>query len=301
MKRILLAYNPVSGHAAFKRKLDSIIDAFQKRGIILSMYRTRRDDWSDFADFVKESRAEGIISAGGDGTLHAVVNAVLKAELQLPIGIIGSGTSNDFASFLEIKDLNSYLDAVVEGKTRKVDVGVVNGHEYFINVASAGSLTSIAHEVNAKLKNSLGRLAYYLRAVREIPKFKPIEIRVHADRVEFELEAFLFVVLNSPTVAGLKHAAEFASVDDGKLDFVAIRKCNTKRLINLTRDLFAGRGANDDEVIFHLQSKRFYISSKQQLTSDLDGEVGDELPIEIDTLPKAVEIFVQLDAARSNG
>ena len=291
MKRILLAYNPVSGHAAFKRKIDSITDACQTRGIMLTLYRTRRDDWSDFAEFARESRAEGILSAGGDGTLHGIVNAVMKSELRLPIGIIGSGTSNDFATHLEITDLGKYLDAVAEGRTRKVDVGIVNAREYFINVASAGSLTSIAHEVNAKLKNSLGKLAYYLRAVKEIPKFKPIKIRVDADKVEFELEAFLFVVLNSSTVAGLKNAAKFAVIDDGKLDFIAVRKCKPKRLMQLTRDLFAGRGAIADDVIFHLQSKRFYISSEQELTSDLDGEVGDELPIEIDTLPRAIEIF----------
>ncbi len=292
MKRILLIYNPVSGHAAFKRRLDDIIRACQNRGIVLTMYRTRRGDWSDFVSYVVESRAEGLIAAGGDGTLHAVVNAALKSSINLPIGIIGSGTSNDFATHLGIDNLNKYLDAVADGRTQRVDVGIVNGREYFINVASAGMLTSIAHEVNARLKNSLGKLAYYLRAVREIPKFRSLPIKVDADGVEFELEAFLFVVLNSSTVAGLKNVADFASIDDGKLDFIAVKRCNPRRLMKLTRDLFSGRGVPNDDVIFKLQSKRFYISSTERLISDLDGEAGDELPIEIDTLERAVEIFV---------
>ena len=292
MKRILLIYNPVSGHAAFKRQLDHIIDSCQRRGILLSMYRTRRGDWSDFDACVRASRAEGLISAGGDGTLHAVVNAVMKSRLKLPIGIIGSGTSNDFATHLGINDLDKYLDAIAEGRTRKVDVGVVNGREHFINVASAGMLTSIAHEVNTKLKNLFGKPAYYLRAVREIPKFRSLPIKVDADGVEFELNAFLFVVLNSPTVAGLKNVADFASIDDGKLDFIAVKQCSPKRLIKLTRDLFSGAGALDEDVIFKLQSRRFYISSEEELISDLDGEAGDELPIEIDTIPNAVEIFI---------
>lgn len=292
MKKILLIYNPVSGHAAFKSRLDDIIDAFQRRGILLSMYRTRKDDWSDFDACVKESRADGLISAGGDGTLHATVNAVMKFQLDIPIGIIGSGTSNDFATHLGIDDLNEYLNAIAEGRTRRVDVGVVNGREYFINVASAGMLTSIAHEVNTRLKNSLGKMAYYLRAVREIPKFRSITIEVDADGIEFELDAFLFVVLNSSTVAGLKNVADFALIDDGKLDFIAIKPCSPQRLMTLTRDLFSGKGIVDEDAIFKLQSKRFYISSKEKLMSDLDGEAGDELPIEIDTIPRAVEIFV---------
>ena len=292
MKRILLIYNPVSGHAAFKRRLDNIIEACQRRGILLSMYRTRRGDWFDFEACVRESRAEGLISAGGDGTLHAVVNAVMKSSIDIPIGIIGSGTSNDFATHLGIDDLNKYLDAVADGRTRKVDIGVVNGREYFINVASAGMLTSIAHEVNTKLKNSLGKPAYYLRAVCEIPKFRSHSIKVDADGIEFELDAFLFVVLNSSTVAGLKNVADFASIDDGKLDFVAVKQCSLQRLMKLTRDLFSGAGGLDEDVVFKLQSKRFYISSEEELISDLDGEAGDELPIEIETLPRAVEIFV---------
>ena len=292
MKRILLIYNPVSGHAAFKRRLDNIIEACQRRGILLSMYRTRRGDWFDFEACVRESRAEGLISAGGDGTLHAVVNAVMKSSIDIPIGIIGSGTSNDFATHLGIDDLNKYPDAVADGRTRKVDIGVVNGREYFINVASAGMLTSIAHEVNTKLKNSLGKPAYYLRAVCEIPKFRSHSIKVDADGIEFELDAFLFVVLNSSTVAGLKNVADFASIDDGKLDFVAVKQCSLQRLMKLTRDLFSGAGVLDEDVVFKLQSKRFYISSEEELISDLDGEAGDELPIEIETLPRAVEIFV---------
>lgn len=292
MKRILLVYNPISGQAAFKRRLDEIIRACQRRGIVLAMYRTQRSNWSDFDAYVRSIRAEGLIAAGGDGTLHGVINAMLKASIDLPIGVIGSGTSNDFATHLGITDLNKYLDAIADGRTQRVDVGIVNGREYFINVASAGMLTSIAHEVNARLKNSLGKLAYYLRAVREIPKFRSIALKVDADGVEFELEAFLFVVLNSSTVAGLKNVADFASIDDGKLDFIAIRKCSTRRLMKLTRDLFSGRRVLDDDVIFRLQSKRFYISSSERLISDLDGEAGDELPIEIDTLNRAVELFV---------
>ena len=100
------------------------------------------------------------------------------------------------------------------------------------------------------------------------------------------------MVLNSSTVAGLRNVADFALIDDGKLDFIAIKPCSPQRLMALTRDLFSGKGIIDEDAIFKLQSKRFYISSKEKLMSDLDGEAGDALPIEIDTIPRAVEIFI---------
>ena len=294
MKKILLVYNPVSGRAAFKTKLDDIIELFQRHGIILSIYRTQRENNSNFIDFVRESNVDGIIAAGGDGTLHAVVNWLLKAEIELPLGVIGSGTSNDFASYLGInKDLAGYFDRIVAGNTRKVDVGIVNDEKYFINVASAGAFTSIAHKVNFKLKNALGKSAYYLQGLGEISKIKSSTLQVAADGVKFEFDAFLFIVLNSGTVAGMKNVADFAKIDDGKLDFLAVKKCGTSKLLKIMRSLFGGKGINlNDENIFHLQSNKFVISSTSELTSDIDGEMGFPLPIEIKTIPQALDFFI---------
>lgn len=294
MKRLLLVYNPVSGHAAFKSKLDGIVEAFQQRGILLTMYRTRRDDHSDFVKFLTESRADGIIAAGGDGTLHAVVNWILKDKIELPVGIIGSGTSNDFASYLDIKkNIESYFDRIAAGNIRKVDVGLVNNEKYFINVASAGAFTAIAHEVNVKLKNAFGKLAYYIQSIGELPKFKAVKIQVGADSVNFELDAFLFIVLNSGTVAGMKKVADFAKIDDGKLDFLAIKKCSPRSLIKIFKGIMSGKGVNlNNENILHLQSSKFHISSTANLVSDIDGEIGSPLPIEIETIPQVLDFFV---------
>ena len=293
MKKILLVYNPVSGHAAFKSKLDGIVEAFQKRGILLTMYRTRQGDNPEFAECVRESRADGIIAAGGDGTLHAVVNWIMKAKIDLPIGIIGSGTSNDFATYLGInKNLEEYFDRIAAFKTREVDVGLLNGEKFFINVVSAGAFTAIAHEVNVKLKNFLGKPAYYLQSLKELPKFKAVKFKVDANNLSFEFEAFLFILLNSGAVAGMNKIADFAKIDDGKLDLIAVKKCSPAKLLRIIRSLFSGKGINlKDENILHIQSKEFVISSVTELTSDIDGEVGSKLPLEIDTISKALNFF----------
>ena len=294
MKRLLLVYNPVSGHAAFKTKLDSVVEAFQRRGILLTMYRTHKDENSDFIEFVTESHADGIIAAGGDGTLHAVVNWLIKDKINLPLGIIGSGTSNDFASYLGINEnLEAYFDRIAVGNIRKVDVGLVNDDKYFINVASAGAFTAIAHEVNVKFKNAFGKLAYYIQGIGELPKFKSVKLKVSADRVNFEFDAFLFIVLNSGTVAGMKKVADFASIDDGKLDFIAVKKCSPRNLLKVFRGILSSKGVDlHNENIFHLQSSKFLISSTAELTSDVDGEIGSPLPLKIETIPQALDFFV---------
>ncbi|MBQ3451505.1 MAG: YegS/Rv2252/BmrU family lipid kinase [Selenomonadaceae bacterium] len=290
MKKILLVYNPVSGHAAFKNRLDAVIENFQRRGILLSVYRTCAGDNSNFVDSVKIFQPEGVIAAGGDGTLHAVINWLKKNSLDLPVGIINSGTSNDFAAHLNLDD-EKIFDAVAAGRTRPADLGLVNGGEYFINVASAGVFTSIAHEVDSRLKNFLGKSAYYLRGLGELKNFKAVPLDITADGQKFSVDAFLFLVLNSPSVAGFKKFSDAALIDDGKLDLLVLKKCSAAALINLAKKILAGGNVQSDENIFSLQAATFEIKTSAELTSDLDGEEGDNLPLKIETIRHAIEIF----------
>ena len=290
MKRLVLIYNPVSGHAVLRKKLDFMIAAFQKRGVMLVPYRTKVNN-ADLPDFLREVDPDGVLSAGGDGTLHEVVNVLLKNKLDLPIGVIPSGTSNDFATYLKVKeDMEAYFDKIVSGSVRWFDAGKV-GVEYFINVASAGMFTSIAHEVDPRLKNAMGKMAYYVRGFAQMPLAKSVEITVKADDREYKEDAFLFVVANSDIVGSMRHIADEAMVDDGKLDLLLVKKCNLKDLVSITRDLFAGKPVAKRKEILYVQAKKFEISAAVPLESDLDGEKGPMLPLTIETIPKAVKLF----------
>lgn len=290
MKKILLVYNPVSGHAAFKNRLDAVIENFQRRGIFLSVYRTCAGDNVDFIDCVKLSGAEGVIAAGGDGTLHAVINWLKWNSIDLPVGVIGSGTSNDFAANLQL-DEEKVLDAIAEGRTRPVDLGLVNGAEYFINVASAGVFTSIAHEVDSRLKNFLGKSAYWLRGIGELSNFKTVTFDITADGKKFSIDAFLFLVLNSSSVAGFKKISDAAQIDDGKLDLLALKECSASGLVTLAKKILAGEAIDTDENIFSLQAAQIEINSTAELVSDFDGEAGFALPIRIETLKHRLNFF----------
>ncbi len=291
MKKLILVYNPVSGDASFKYKLDTMLEKFQQRDCILLIYRTRKDNTGVFAAFVREADADGIIVAGGDGTIHEVVNIVMQEGIRLPIAIIGSGTSNDFATYLGInEDLDAYFDRIAAGKTMQVDLGRL-GEEYFVNVASAGMLTGIAHEVDARLKNALGKMAYYLRGLGEIPKFRSVHLHIEADGQMFDEEAFLFLVVNSGVVGSLRNVAVDARVDDGKLDMLVVRKCSIPEMMTLTAEIVAGKTVSHKKNVLYIQAQSIRVSADESLESDLDGECGPELPLTIETVPGALEIF----------
>ncbi len=287
----MLFYNPVSGHAAFKNKLDWIVEAFQRRGILVVFYRTRREGNEAFIPFVREVNPDGLLVAGGDGTVHEIVNLMMKGNLDLPLGIIGSGTSNDFATYLGVNtDLEAYLDTIASGRTRRVDLGLMDG-TYFINVASGGAMACIAHEVNARIKNSLGKMAYYLKGIGELPKFRYFPLKIEADGAHYELETFLFVIINSPVVGSMKNVANGVAVDDGKLDLLSIGKCSIPKLMSITADLIAGKPVSEREDVLHVQAKHFHIESGIPVESDIDGECGPMLPLTIETVPRAVAIY----------
>ena len=291
MKKLVLFYNPVSGHAAFKNKLDWIVEAFQRRDMLVIPYRTCKDGNEAWIDFVRELSPDGLIVAGGDGTVHEIVNLMRKGNMDLPLAIIGSGTSNDFATFLGIQsDMEHYFDAIAAGKVRPVDLGLVDG-TYFINVASAGMMTSIAHEVDVRLKNALGKMAYYIKGIGELPKFRSFSLRIDADGKQYETEAFLFVVANSAVVGSMKNIAEGIEIDDGRLDLLAVEKCSIPRLMGITADLIAGKPISGKDSVLHIKASTFSISASEALQSDLDGECGPSLPLRISAVPHAISVF----------
>ena len=288
MKKIVLVYNPVSGKARFKRRLDNIIGKLQRRDCMVIPYRTTPEN-ENLAEFIRQAAPEGIIAAGGDGTVHEVVNLVMHEGLDLPVGIIGSGTSNDFATYLRL-DTEDYFDRIADGKIMEVDLGKV-GDEYFINVASAGMVTSIAHEVDVKLKNTFGKLAYYVQGLKTLPQFKALDMVIRTEAEEIREKAFLFLIVNSSVVASFKNAARQASVQDGKLDLLLVKQCGIGELMTLTAELLAGKDVSGRKEVVYRQAASFEVSCDTELVSDLDGELGPRLPLKIETIPKALKLF----------
>lgn len=293
-RRIVLMYNPVSGHATFKYKLDEITAICQKNGAVLIPYRTEKENPA-LPDFLREIDPDGIIAAGGDGTLHHAIDLLLRNDIRKPIGVIGSGTSNDFATYLGVHNrMAEYVGRIAAGTAniRTIDAGCANG-SYFINVASAGMLTNVPHKVNTKLKNTFGKLAYYVSGLKEVANFKPLPLAIEAGGRTYHEDTFLFVVINSDAVGSFRNVAGGVAVDDGLLDLLLVRWGNPAELMGLTASLAGGKGIGDAKNVLHLQSDKFVITADNgsKVESDLDGEIGPVLPLEISSKHGALKFF----------
>ena len=291
LRKFILVYNPVSGDASFKFKLDNVIENFQHKGCIVIPFRiTNKQDTSDFIQLTTDIGVEGIIVSGGDGTIHEVINIMLNHNLDMPLGIIPSGTSNDFAAYLQLdKNIDMCVDAIVRGIVKTFDVGKAN-EKYFFNVASAGLMTSVAHSADVVLKNTFGKMAYYLKGLGELPNFKALKMRITADGNYIEEDVFLFLVMNSGTVGGFPRLVPYAQIDDGKLDLLIVNKCNLPELMSLFISFLKGIHHNSKHVTY-IQAKKIHIECLEELESDLDGELGPKLPLRIEVIPSKIKIF----------
>ena len=168
MKKMLFIYNPNSGMGLLKPKLSDVLDIFVKGGYEVTVYPTQK--YHDAFEKTKayEEQYDIVVCSGGDGTLDEVVSGMQMRTVQVPIGYIPAGTTNDFASSLHIsKNILEAADTVVNGVPFSCDVGTFN-KDYFIYVAAFGLFTDVSYETKQSMKNVLGHLAYVLEGTKRI-------------------------------------------------------------------------------------------------------------------------------------
>jgi len=291
-KRIALFYNPIAGSGDFKNRLDQIIAFFQAREMQIIPWRISGEKLVD-EEMAALNPAEYycIIAAGGDGTLNLVANAMVKNKINLPLGVFPQGTSNDVAAYLGIpRQMEEYCRIITQSKRMAIDLGRIQDR-YFINVASAGVITETAHEVNYMLKNVWGKMAYYLKGIEKIPRLQELNLCLTADGQEYEMKVMLFLILNGGVAGGFRQILREGLMNDGWLDFIAIKPVSLHKLAYLFLNLSRGELINHPAV-FYCRGKHFKVDSTPRASGDLDGELGPRLPWEVEVCPAALQLLV---------
>lgn len=234
-----------------------------------------------------------IIACGGDGTVNEVVKGIMISDRKLPLGILASGTVNDFANYLNIpKNVNDFFDMILNENIVQIDVGRVNDN-YFANVAAGGLLTNVAYQVPVEMKTLLGRSAYYFEGIKELTmqNLDPIKVKITSEEYKSEEEILLFIISNSSSIGGFKKLAPKADVMDGLLDVIVIKKSAISDIANIFLNVLTGDHINHPNVVY-FKTKSIIIDCKSKVPIDIDGEYGGLLPAEFQVIPKGLKIFV---------
>jgi len=300
MKRARLIYNPTSGREILKRNLPEILEKLEVAGYEASCHATTgAGDATQAARLAVERQYDVVIAAGGDGTIHEVVNGLAEQEYRPKLGIIPAGTTNDFARALQIpRDIGTAVDIITRGELIPVDIGRINDR-YFINIAGGGRITEITYEVPSKLKTMLGQLAYYLKGMEMLPSIKASDLRIEYDGKLFEGEAMMFLVGLTNSIGGFEKLAPDASINDGLFSLLILKKVNLAEFIRISSLAVRGEHVNDPNVIY-TQANRIKVYSSEKVQLNLDGEFGGLLPAEFENLYRHLEVFVPLNDIRPN-
>lgn len=249
--------------------------------IVVPQLTFERRDARRFARAAAEQGFDLVIAAGGDGTVHEVVNGLQdflhnsSGPHRLPaprLGIVPLGTGNDFAGAHGIPDdpLDSLATAVT-GSSRWCDVGTVNGHA-FLNVSTGGIGAEATEETPEAAKRMLGSLAYVITGVRKFAALTATAGRFMADgELLFEGDFLLFAVGNSGRTGGGNWLTPDADLQDGLLDVCVVRAVSRVEFLNLLPLLRTG-GHLDHPAVTYRQVSGLRIEADRELSVNADGE-----------------------------
>lgn len=252
---------------------------------------------TELARRAAESLPDGILAAGGDGTLNQVINGVLQSGKNIPVGIIPLGTGNDFAAHCGINASEKIL-TLLKGHPLLTDVGLVHGLDsagsptkrYFINIASIGLGPEVVH----RLENSSRRLGPDLTYILEtvIAFFRQIPSELNAETPEWKWSGKIraFAIANGSRFGSGLYIAPDAIADDGLLATFSAGD------VSLTTFLLFLLRIRSKQKIIHPKArydacKFVQLSAPKPTFIETDGELACMLPANIQVIPQAVRIF----------
>jgi diacylglycerol kinase (ATP) len=238
---------------------------------------------------------DGLLAAGGDGTLFEVLNGLYAqpAEHRVPLGVVPVGTGNAFARDLGLRpgDWEKGVGIVRAGRQRRVDVGRVShdgGAYHFLNIVGAG-LPVDAMRTAERLK-FFGKSAYSVAALWRAMRLQTYPFKLELDGEIIEQEALFVEISNSRFTGTSFLMAPAAEFDDGLLDVTVLRRLSRRRLLRLFPTIYRGRHVEYAEVLPR-RARCVRLLAPPGLLLAPDGEFRGCTPATVECLHRDLTIF----------
>jgi diacylglycerol kinase (ATP) len=255
-------------------------------------------------DAAAEAGAERLIIVGGDGTNHAVVNAIAERPgHSIPLGFIPAGTGTDWARALGMpRDPSAAVDWLAAAEPVRCDIGKVEymdalsgGRQtkrVFLNIASAG----VSGEVDARVNRASHRTALtFLRAtLSTLFSYKPPLVRVDCDGHRFyEGASYLIAVANGRFFGRGMWIAPGSLINDGLFDVVLVEGMPRRRILLAFGTVFSGKHLRRKDIRWTRAASVRIWSEPGSIGLDLDGEEAKGQNLSFSVLPAALPILLR--------
>jgi YegS/Rv2252/BmrU family lipid kinase len=267
-------------------------------------------DWSgtvypghaiELAQQAGEQGYDMVIAMGGDGTIHEVINGLMKvSEEKRPIlGVVPVGSGNDFAHGINIsRESTEALTCALDGEASTVDLGLmIDEHgrkEYFDNTLGIG-FGAVVTIRSHKLPVLRGFLMYLTAVIQTIIlDHNPIAMQIETDDQKWEQSVIYLVICNGPREGGGFLIAPEAKIDDGLFHYAMITNVSRAMMFRIVPEVMKGTHGRFKQVRMGT-CKKFTLSADRPLYIHADGEIfsgpGTDLrKVGFEILPKALRV-----------
>jgi diacylglycerol kinase (ATP) len=251
-------------------------------------------------DRLRTGRPDAVVVVGGDGTLHAAVNAL--AGSGVPLGIVPAGAGNDLARCLGLPadDPGAAVERIVAALAdpraasgRRIDAVHTSSGRWFAGVLSTGFDSTVTERAN-RMRRPRGRSRYVLAVLLELTRLAPHRYRMTIDRDARQVDAVLLTVGNTTSFGGGMRILPAARPDDGALDVLVATPLSRRALLRLLPRVF--EGTHVDDVHVGLERGRVITldvadDRKPEPVVYADGERFGSLPLTLEVVPGALRVL----------
>jgi YegS/Rv2252/BmrU family lipid kinase len=242
-----------------------------------------------------------LVAAGGDGTVHEVVNGMLEDGVPVAadavLGVVAAGSGCDFVRSFGIPgDAVQAARHLAGDAVRPIDVGRVTyaadgrqASQYFPNIAQVGVGASLVSRA-ARLPALLGPTRYLVGFWLTLPGFRPTTVRLEADGQAYEWRAHNVVVANCQFYGGGMRISPKSQPDDGLLD-VLVMAGPKSDAFTIVPKVYKGTHLPHRNIV-ELRASRIRVEADAPLTIEADGETLGTTPATFEIISKAIRLKV---------
>ena len=290
--KIIFIINPIAGKGKGRMIETEIQSYFNQKNVEFETFLTESiGHATEITNQVLTINPDIIVACGGDGTINEVAQALVGSNVAL--GIIPIGSGNGLAANLHIpKTTEKAFETILNAKINKIDAGKINENYFFSNMGLGIDADVINNYAQTKTRNFLG---YVTASTKAIFSFQPKKFNIELDNEHTLDDDFYFVFCSNSNEAG--YGISFspnAKLNDGKLDFLAVKKLNFIQQIQFSANVLGKRIEKMKQAkVLQVNSVKF--NSKQTKTiAQVDGEavIFNQNSIEVSIVPNALNVIV---------
>lgn len=297
-----LIVNPNSGARNFSKNWNRIQQILKNKEVDFSFSLTQHSKHE--ISLVQESLKRGfrkIISVGGDGTLHHVVNGIMTQRYiktsDIKLGVIPLGTGNDWIKTYEIPNsIEKSIDVLLDNNTVYQDVGLIthsnDQQEYYINVAGIGYDGYVVNRLNSLKK--FGSIAYLLSGLYGLLFYKKsnYQIKIEGQTIEEKCLMVLFGLCKYS--GGGMQMTQDPDPNDGLLDITIAKNFSFFDLVFNLKKLYNGQIVNHKKVTNYKTTSLEVIDLKSQHSYlEADGELLGKGSLKVSIICNALQIILK--------